>query len=105
MPWFMAATYTIFFFFPAEDGIRYRNVTGVQTCALPIYPQRLEEEGPYAAVGHEADGVPGADRGAAHPAADLGRELECGISALVPRHHLDELHERRRVEEVHADDS
>src|SRR5438067_8973677 len=25
------------FFFPAEDGIRYRNVTGVQTCALPIY--------------------------------------------------------------------
>src|SRR5450830_1944934 len=25
-----------FFFFQAEDGIRYRNVTGVQTCALPI---------------------------------------------------------------------
>src|SRR5699024_12220273 len=22
--------------FQAEDGIRYRNVTGVQTCALPI---------------------------------------------------------------------
>src|SRR5699024_581829 len=27
----------LFFFFQAEDGIRYRNVTGVQTCALPIY--------------------------------------------------------------------
>src|SRR5699024_11824951 len=26
----------IAFFFQAEDGIRYRNVTGVQTCALPI---------------------------------------------------------------------
>src|SRR5699024_2038336 len=26
------------FFFQAEDGIRDRNVTGVQTCALPIYP-------------------------------------------------------------------
>src|SRR5699024_12142782 len=26
-----------FFFFQAEDGIRYRNVTGVQTCALPIF--------------------------------------------------------------------
>src|SRR5207248_4782441 len=26
----------IFFFFQAEDGIRYRTVTGVQTCALPI---------------------------------------------------------------------
>src|SRR5699024_12167307 len=27
------------FFFQAEDGIRDRNVTGVQTCALPIYPE------------------------------------------------------------------
>src|SRR6266704_5776978 len=25
------------FFFQAEDGIRGRNVTGVQTCALPIF--------------------------------------------------------------------
>src|SRR5690625_4175443 len=25
------------FFFPAEDGIRGGHVTGVQTCALPIY--------------------------------------------------------------------
>src|SRR2546430_5815794 len=25
-------------FFQAEDGIRYLTVTGVQTCALPIYP-------------------------------------------------------------------
>ena len=33
-----------FFFFQAEDGIRDIGVTGVQTCALPIYaaldPQR-----------------------------------------------------------------
>src|SRR5699024_11670501 len=28
----------ISFFFQAEDGIRDRNVTGVQTCALPISP-------------------------------------------------------------------
>src|SRR6266542_6350134 len=27
----------IFFFFQAEDGIRDATVTGVQTCALPIY--------------------------------------------------------------------
>src|SRR5256885_5529638 len=26
------------FFFQAEDGIRDYKVTGVQTCALPIYP-------------------------------------------------------------------
>src|SRR5690606_40728543 len=27
-----------FFFFQAEDGIRDFHVTGVQTCALPIFP-------------------------------------------------------------------
>src|SRR5699024_11306856 len=26
----------------AEDGIRDRNVTGVQTCALPIFKERFE---------------------------------------------------------------
>src|SRR5699024_11705409 len=29
----------VYFFFQAEDGIRDRNVTGVQTCALPISGQ------------------------------------------------------------------
>src|SRR5256885_9060994 len=29
-----------FFFFQAEDGIRDYKVTGVQTCALPIYIDR-----------------------------------------------------------------
>src|SRR2546425_8134389 len=28
----------VFFFFQAEDGIRDKLVTGVQTCALPISP-------------------------------------------------------------------
>src|SRR3712207_7311453 len=28
---------SVFFFFQAEDGIRDIGVTGVQTCALPIY--------------------------------------------------------------------
>src|SRR5256885_10516748 len=30
----------LFFFFQAEDGIRDYKVTGVQTCALPIYISR-----------------------------------------------------------------
>src|SRR6266513_3646313 len=30
------SSFFFFFFFQAEDGIRARNVTGVQTCALPI---------------------------------------------------------------------
>src|SRR5699024_12041577 len=29
------------FFLQAEDGIRDRNVTGVQTCALPILPSMV----------------------------------------------------------------
>ena len=29
--------FIFFFFFQAEDGIRDTSVTGVQTCALPIY--------------------------------------------------------------------
>src|SRR5262249_57865283 len=30
----------VFFFFQAEDGIRDWSVTGVQTCALPIWDMR-----------------------------------------------------------------
>src|SRR2546430_6604693 len=37
-----------FFFFQAEDGIRDLTVTGVQTCALPIYPS---DEPPHDRVG------------------------------------------------------
>src|SRR5437016_9629881 len=32
-----------FFFFQAEDGIRDWSVTGVQTCALPIYRSVMRE--------------------------------------------------------------
>src|SRR6266498_3356972 len=31
-----------FFFFQAEDGIRDADVTGVQTCALPIFADLIE---------------------------------------------------------------
>src|SRR5258706_8649002 len=34
----------LFFFFQAEDGIRDWSVTGVQTCALPIYRSRPERD-------------------------------------------------------------
>src|SRR3989441_10266833 len=37
-----------FFFFQAEDGIRDKLVTGVQTCALPIYPDEGGAGGPLA---------------------------------------------------------
>src|SRR2546426_11446299 len=45
-----------FFFFQAEDGIRDYKVTGVQTCALPIYDgtrcgKRRSQECPQALPG------------------------------------------------------
>src|SRR5207248_8670269 len=33
---------SLFYFFQAEDGIRDRTVTGVQTCALPICLARTD---------------------------------------------------------------
>src|SRR2546430_7297608 len=53
-----------FFFFQAEDGIRDLTVTGVQTCALPIFTAtrdgatwRLDGEKPSVPAGHVADQV------------------------------------------------
>src|SRR5260370_12821141 len=37
----------VFFFFQAEDGIRDSSVTGVQTCALPIF---LKEGRPRSSI-------------------------------------------------------
>src|SRR5690606_41160226 len=62
----------LFFFFQAEDGIRDFHVTGVQTCALPIWgdgDEALERvaalgeavgelEGDLAAVGAQAGALP-----------------------------------------------
>src|SRR5438094_6247217 len=53
------------FFFQAEDGIRDRTVTGVQTCALPIYRSTLThvtpEVVPPALAIAERDGRSGRD--------------------------------------------
>src|SRR2546429_5384097 len=46
-----ACTVSGYFFFQAEDGIRDVAVTGVQTCALPIYIDDLN----LAAAGLDAD--------------------------------------------------
>src|SRR5690554_8217841 len=66
----------VIFFFQAEDGIRDADVTGVQTCALPIYRHGHHQ----AHVGHHVHrehdlavdagttaGDPGEDRPAEHP--------------------------------------
>src|SRR5699024_11982235 len=43
----------------AEDGIRDRNVTGVQTCALPIYsPSARRLQAPYSRLYSIQDACP-----------------------------------------------
>src|SRR3712207_8230944 len=37
--------FLLYFFFQAEDGIRDIGVTGVQTCALPIFYANVEVNG------------------------------------------------------------
>src|SRR6266513_4042325 len=46
-----------YFFFQADDGIRYRNVTGVQTCALPICPESRARSAPVHADSRSSLGV------------------------------------------------
>src|SRR5256885_2799861 len=56
----ISVDFFFFFFFQAEDGIRDYKVTGVQTCALPIY--ELVEVGAlldsrrFDRIGHAPDG-------------------------------------------------
>src|SRR5439155_18169255 len=55
-------------FFQAEDGIRDGHVTGVQTCALPIYLARARSPGPWAGVRlRNAARAPGRHQGARAP--------------------------------------
>src|SRR3712207_8384362 len=72
-------------FLQAEDGIRDIGVTGVQTCALPIYPVRRRvrpEELRW--VGRHALGRRDARRGARAPGwADLGATPTAGDERFV----------------------
>src|SRR5207248_4275233 len=45
------------FFFQAEDGIRDRTVTGVQTCALPISYRRDELDATHSPQFHQIEGL------------------------------------------------
>src|SRR5687767_15775477 len=61
------------FFFQAEDGIRDKLVTGVQTCALPISVRRAHPRPSYDRRDHPAAPA----RGLA-PGDDVERDLPVG---------------------------
>src|SRR2546430_11235726 len=54
---------SVFFFFQAEGGIRDLTVTGVQTCALPIWTRLSRRVGIFFGCAPEKIELPGIGRG------------------------------------------
>src|SRR5699024_11302987 len=91
-----------FFFFQAEGGIRDRNVTGVQTCALPILPGNRTLQRDQRTVGRpgrsrsrgrrryqrvdRGDGVESAGREAAGPGTSRSEERRVGKERITRRY-------------------
>src|SRR2546425_9269325 len=75
-----------FFFFQAEDGIRDKLVTGVQTCALPIYADEPAQEiGPVSQIELQQNlGVPRRSEADAAP-LHLFPQLDVVVDLPVPR--------------------
>src|SRR5690606_40516920 len=71
------------FFFQAEDGIRDFHVTGVQTCALPIFRDRKR-----AGWVHRRNGVEPAVRAAQRALLDVGgpggSQVVRGLEPVAP---------------------
>src|SRR2546421_9696957 len=89
-----AVCYLFCFFFQAEDGIRDLIVTGVQTCALPIWNDALRESSPPPAGRREVV-VPGeveASRGRDLGVVDLDL-VGLGPGCAAARQHAG--HQRR----------
>src|SRR5256885_12521676 len=76
--------YVLFFFFQAEDGIRDYKVTGVQTCALPIFAA-LDDGGATLLVADGGGGVSTDER-------DVLRAVSAahGLAVDVPREQYDD---------------
>ena len=64
---------SLFFFFQAEDGIRDRDVTGVQTCALPIYAVVGEHFLQFTGFIHFLDDIAATDEFALDVKLEIGR--------------------------------
>src|SRR5207248_8554338 len=84
--------YRFFFFFQAEDGIRDRTVTGVQTCALPIFMFMARRELEDAAFGvhvmASTDPLMGAS---GYPLLFQTGETANGRDPLIDRQHTHDL--------------
>src|SRR2546430_6834866 len=77
----------VFFFFQAEDGIRDLTVTGVQTCALPIFLDVAGQVCWQGSVEHSAEGLAELRRRLARfgPPASLPIAIERPSGLVVDR--------------------
>src|SRR2546430_5996311 len=94
----------LFFFFQAEDGIRDLTVTGVQTCALPIYRRgaRRPDRGPAGARAGRARPRAGEarPRGQVHRSEEHTSELQ-SQSNLVCRLLLEKKKKQVKNQHMH----
>src|SRR6266496_6442297 len=98
--------FVFFFFFQAEDGIRDLYVTGVQTCALPIFEREREYQREHRDADHDVgererlyDGV---DRGRPElHALEDRRTAALDVSDREQQHVRRGLRHRQAEREVH----
>src|SRR2546425_1912489 len=78
-----------FFFFQAEDGIRDKLVTGVQTCALPISELRvaadLDAERHAARVLGEPERAPELSREERSEERRVGKSVDLGGRRIIKK--------------------
>src|SRR5688500_20388444 len=84
----MMLVHMFFFFFQAEDGIRDYKVTGVQTCALPIFLRKFTDRSEYLIR-----------KGAANKPRLLGHKVNCASAfervAVTSQRPIERSEERR----------
>src|SRR5699024_9041081 len=76
----------VYFFVQAEDGIRDRNVTGVQTCALPIWESYDQYPNLWMSSGYHFDDT----RRVTDLHLDLHEQYNWGQAELVSWNSLDD---------------
>src|SRR2546427_8106659 len=76
--------FVFFFFFQAEDGIRDLTVTGVQTCALPIFTSKRNVFNSFVAGIQNVDGML-ADVALIRAGSYIGADFEIMSSEAIQR--------------------
>src|SRR5688500_19977048 len=96
----------MFFFFQAEDGIRDYKVTGVQTCALPIFAEGSRGvlytmgQGLVGHVWQSGEPIFVADVAADPRTAQRGRAVEAGVHGRSEERRVGKEGRERRAEKT-----